>query len=240
VRVSTDGGATWQVAGTDGIGFPEDAPVTLEVTPPSDTDAPPAPTGLAAAVVSDTLVTLVWEPVSAADLYRYEIRRGDAPGGPYERVGLATEPTFTDESVRAGGTYHYVVLAQDAAYNTSAPSGEVVAAAESREVAVTFTVHLPDSTPPGDTIYIAGDFQGWDPGATPMTRVDDLTWTITLTFTENAAPQFKFTRGSWDAVEKDDGCGEIPNRTFTVTFGTDGTQAIDLEVGKWRDADACG
>ncbi|HEY4768225.1 MAG TPA: CBM20 domain-containing protein, partial [Candidatus Limnocylindria bacterium] len=96
------------------------------------------------------------------------------------------------------------------------------------------------NTPPGDTLYIAGDFQGWDPGGTPMTRVDALTWEITLTFTENAAPQYKFTRGSWDAVEKDDGCGEIPNRTFTVVFGTDGTGTLDLEVAKWRDIDLCG
>ena len=41
-------------------------------------------------------------------------------------------------------------------------------------------------------------------------------------------------------MEKDAGCGEIPNRTFTVTYGTDGTQALDLEVDKWRDIDQCG
>ena len=86
---------------------------------------------------------------------------------------------------------------------------------------MTFTVTVPPNTPPGDTIYIAGDFQGWDPGGTPMTKVDDVTWTITLPFTEGDAPQYKYTRGSWEAVEKDAGCGEIPNRTVPVTFGED-------------------
>jgi hypothetical protein len=39
-------------------------------------------------------------------------------------------------------------------------------------VAVTFTVSVPAMTPTSDDVYIAGDFQGWDPGATPMTRID--------------------------------------------------------------------
>ena len=59
-------------------------------------------------------------------------------------------------------------------------------------------------------------------------------------FTEGVEPQYKYTRGTWEAVEKDTGCGEIPNRTFTVEYGTDATQLVDLEVGKWRDVDQCG
>ena len=33
--------------------------------------------------------------------------------------------------------------------------------------------HPPRLHPPGDTIFIAGDFQGWNPGDTPMTRATD-------------------------------------------------------------------
>jgi len=240
LRVSTDAGATWQYADRDGIGFAASQTVSLAATAPSDTDPPPAPAGARAAVVSDTAVVLAWDAVNATDLHRYVVQRADASGGPYETIGSSRELAFSDETVRAGGSYFYVVLAQDASYNASAPSVEVAAAAESRQVAVTFTLHVPDNTPAGDTVYIAGDFQNWDPGATPMTRLDPLTWSITLTFTENAEPQYKFTRGSWDAVEKDDGCGEIPNRTFTVEFGADATQAVDQVVGKWRDVDQCG
>jgi hypothetical protein len=128
----------------------------------------------------------------------------------------------------------------DTSFNRSAPSPETSTRAETRDIAVTFTVRLPATTPPGDTIHIAGDFQGWDPAGTPMTKVDDVTWTITLPFTEGDAPQYKYTRGSWEAVEKDAGCGEIPNRTVPVTFGDDPTQLVEDVVEKWRDLDQCG
>jgi pullulanase len=116
----------------------------------------------------------------------------------------------------------------------------VESAAQSREVAVTFRVTVPGQTPPDGTIFVAGDFQGWNPGKTTMTRAGDSTWEISVPFTEGAAPQYKYTRGTWEAVEKDDGCGEIPNRTFTVTFGDTGSQPVADTVEKWRDVDQCG
>lgn len=240
LRVSTDGGGSWQVADRGGIGYDGGRAVLLEAQPGPDSDPPPPPGRAAAAVVSDSAVTLVWQPVSAADLYRYEVLRRDAPGEPFLLVGTATEPTFTDVTVRPGGSYVYVVLAVDAGFNRSAPSDEVAAAAESRQVEVTFTLTVPDYTPAADTIYLAGDFQGWDPGATPMSRMDAVTWRISLIFAEGTEPQYKYTRGTWEAVEKDDACGEIPNRTFAVVFGTDGTQQLVDKVGKWRDIDNCG
>ncbi|HUH16725.1 MAG TPA: CBM20 domain-containing protein, partial [Methylomirabilota bacterium] len=179
-----------------------------------------------------------WDPVGDDDLHRYEILRGPA-AGEMERIGVASEPAFTDESVGAGQTYRYAVRAQDTSYNRSAPSAEIEVGATAREVAVTFTVSVPANTPAGDVVHIAGDFQGWDPGATPMERVDATTFQITLTFAEATPLQYKYTRGSWDAVEKDAGCGEIPNRELTVQHGPDGTLAQADEVGKWRDIDNC-
>lgn len=248
LRVSTDGGATWWyadrggiVAGKDGSwGYRPDQAVTLGVGPNADADAPPPPTNLRITSAGDASVTLAWDAVAAGDIYRYEIARSATPGGPYETVGSSLEPAFTDASIRAGDSYAYVVVAVDAAFNRSAPSDEVTAAAVSRVVQVTFTVTVPANTPLIDTIYIAGDFQGWDPAATPMTRVDDRTWTISAAFTEGDEPQYKYTRGSWEAVEKDGACGEIPNRTFPVTYGDSGVQTLDDSVVKWRDIDQCG
>ena len=240
MRVSTDGGATWQFADRDGLGYATEQAVHLVAEPGTDTQPPPAPLGAVAAIVSETAVTLIWDAVVAEDLFRYEVWRSDQSGGPRERIGTASTTVFTDDSVRLGSTYVYEVTAQDASFNRSPYSNEVTTSAESRQVAVTFSVTLPDNTPAGDTIYIAGDFQGWDPGKTPMTRVDAVTWTITVEFTEGDEPQYKYTRGSWEAVEKDSGCGEIPNRTLVVVFGVDGNLALADEVGKWRDIDACG
>jgi glycosidase len=248
LRVSTDDGATWAYADRGGIVTTEDQPwahrpdqaVTLAAVAPADTDPPAAPAGARVATVGASSLTLAWEPVTAPDLHRYEVLRGSIPGGPYERIGTATEPAFTDDTVATGNAYVYVVTAVDTSFNRSAYSTEISASAQTREVAVTFVVTVPANTPAADTLFIAGDFQGWDPGATPMTRVDGKTWSITLPFTEGDKPQYKFTRGSWEAVEKDATCGEIPNRTVSVTYGSEGAQEVPGTVETWRDINQCG
>ena len=138
----------------------------------------------------------------------------------------------------ARGTY--VVTAQDTSYNESPNSPELVVTAAKREVTVTFTVTVPTDTPSGDTVFIAGDFQGWNPGSTPMTKVDATHWTISLPFEDGQHPQYKYVRGTWDAVEKDGGCGEIPNRTIQISYGDQGAQSVADVVAKWRDINHCG
>jgi predicted alpha/beta superfamily hydrolase len=88
---------------------------------------------------------------------------------------------------------------------------------------VTFVIDsLPAYTPEQDLIYIAGSFNGWDPGDTAyvLSKNEDQKWFIT----SDAAPegtqiQFKFTRGSWATVEKGLQGEEIPNRLFTFGNG---------------------
>ena len=248
LRVSTDDGATWAYADRGGIatagdipwGYRPDQAVTLAAVAAADTDPPDAPAGARVATVGASSLTLAWAPVDAPDLHRYEVLRGSSPGGPYERIGTASEPTFTDDTVTTGDAYLYVVTAVDSSFNRSAYSAEIAASAQTREVAVTFVVTVPANTPAADALFIAGDFQGWDPGATPMTRVDERTWSITLPFTEGDNPQYKFTRGSWEVVEKDAACGEIPNRTIPVTYGTEGAQEVPSTVETWRDVNLCG
>jgi hypothetical protein len=200
--------------------------------------APATPDGLVATSVAETAVTIAWQAIGDDDLFRYEILRGPSADA-LERVGVSSAPTFTDDSVAGGQTYLYAVRAQDTSYNRSADSATIEVGAEARDVAVTFTVSVPEHTPPDDTVFIAGDFQGWDPGGTPMTRVDATTWEITLTFAEATPLQYKYTRGSWLAVEKDAGCAEIPNRELTVEHGEEGTLAQADTVATWRDVDAC-
>ena len=236
-RLSTDGGTTWRAVGTEGTGETVTAR-ELRATPGDDATPPAVPGGLVATSVAETAVALAWDAVDDGDLYRYEILRADADGEPV-RVGVAGEPSFSDESVAAGRTYRYSVRAQDTAYNRSGTSAEITVGAEARDVAVTFTVTVPENTPPGDTIHIAGDFQGWDPAATPMTQIDATTWQITLTFPEATPLQYKYARGTWLAVEKDAGCAEIANRELTVQHGEDATLAQADSVEKWRDVDLC-
>jgi glycosidase len=241
-RLSTDGGATWSVLDREGLPGTSRAatPVRLEAVAASDTVAPPAPGSLEVAASGPSSITLRWAPVEAPDIYRYVVWRAEADSDDFVQVGVTGSQTYTDEAVQPGTDYRYEVTAQDSSFNASGFSPVLTASAERRQVQVTFTVEVPGGTPPKDAIFIAGDFQGWNPGASPMTRVDDHTWTITIAFDDAAQPQYKFTRGSWEAVEKDAGCGEIPNRTITVDFGAGGTQTVADTVAKWRDVDHCG
>jgi glycosidase len=241
-RVTADGGATWAVADRTGSadGYrPTDA-ARLTVEPSTDTQPPAAPGAPLPTDVTGDHITMRWEPVDVDDLYGYRVLRGDGTDGPMEVIGETLVPLYVDTSVAAGAPYRYAVVALDTGLNASAPSAETAVTAANREVQVTFTVTVPPYTPPGDVVYIAGDFQGWAPGATPMTKVDAVTWSVTLPFGDLATAEYKYTRGSWEAVEKDAGCGEIANRRLTADHGGDGSQAVADSVEKWRDIDACG
>lgn len=241
-RYSTSAGDSWIVVDRDGSanGVSTDQLIALTAQRPTDQQAPAAPGAPEIAAVSGTLIALQWSASDAPDLYRYRVFRGDSAGGDRTLLGTTTTPIFTDETVQPGGQYIYVVTAQDTSFNESAESAELAAVAEKRQVQVTFTATVPDDTPTSDAVYIAGDFQGWNPGATAMTRVDSTHWNITLPFEDGQHPQYKYTRGTWDAVEKDAGCGEIPNRTVEVDFGGGGAQGIEDVVVKWRDTARCG
>jgi predicted alpha/beta superfamily hydrolase len=98
---------------------------------------------------------------------------------------------------------------------------------------VTFTVQsLPAYTPPQDSIYIAGNFNGWEPGlpAYMLHKNAQGKWSITLPAQASGTVlKFKFTRGSWATVEKGAGGEEIPDRSYT--FGT--ADSVDITIANW-------
>ena len=88
LRVSTDDGATWAYADRGGIvtagevpwGYRPDQAVTLTaVARGPDTEPPPAPARPRVATVGASSLTLAWEPVTAPDLFRYEVLAGVEP-----------------------------------------------------------------------------------------------------------------------------------------------------------------
>ena len=100
---------------------------------------------------------------------------------------------------------------------------------------VTFILDsIPDYTPPGDEIYIVGDFNNWNPGQTEygLTKNDDDKWSITMGEQPHGLViLFKFTRGSWETVEKGPDGQEIDNRSFS--FGNGLTK--HLIVHNWAE-----
>ncbi|MGX1478366.1 UNVERIFIED_CONTAM: hypothetical protein RKD50_007174 [Streptomyces canus] len=86
-------------------------------TAPSQT-VPTAPAGVTAAG-DRTHVTVNWLPSTWAT--GYTVLRATRPEGPYEKLATGIDkPTYTDDRVRAGRTYHYTV----AATNSLGQSGD--------------------------------------------------------------------------------------------------------------------
>jgi glycosidase/fibronectin type 3 domain-containing protein len=242
-RYSTTAGQTWVYADLDGTGNGYDPAQAGELTvnPSGDTTPPAAPANLRLSEASPSFIRLAWDVVPDGDLYRYEVYRGDASGGPYAKIANVPAATteYTDWAVSTVMTAYYVVLAADTSFNPSAFSNEVEATAQARPVAVTFNATLPDTTPEGEDIYMGGSFNGWNPAGTLMAR-SGLAASVTLPFYEGDSIEYKYTRGSWDYVEKGGACEEIANRTLTIVYGTDGTMTVDDTVLNWRNTAPCG
>ena len=96
--------------------------VTLGQQTCTDTVAPPVPANLVASNISDTSVTLNWGAVTdtgCSGLAGYAIYRDGT------LLNTVTGTTFTDDSLAAGTTYQFTVLAFDVAGNQSAQSPAV-------------------------------------------------------------------------------------------------------------------
>jgi pullulanase len=99
----------------------------------------------------------------------------------------------------------------------------------------TFRVAVPDGTPPDAKVYIAGDFQSWQPGNPDyqLEKKGENLWQITLPLVEGQALQYKFTLGDWDHVEKGPEGQEMQNRLHKVTGG----ETLNLKVFRWAQGE---
>ncbi|GAP62309.1 hypothetical protein ARMA_0732 [Ardenticatena maritima] len=245
-RWSSDGGRTWFYADRNGPGYNEADAGRLHVIPSADTTPPAAPAALWVVATTPGSITIGWSAVTDTDLVGYEIYRAEGVNAPplttFTRLARvnAAATTYTDTAVTTGSTYHYYVLAYDTSFNRSAPSNVVSATAEARPVTVHVVVTVPDYTP--GTVYFSrvvnadGTLGGWEPAGVPLTKVNTTTWTTDLTLLDGTKVEYKFTRGTWETVEKAaDGNTEIANRTFTVAYGSTGEMTVTASVANWRD-----
>jgi hypothetical protein len=92
---------------------------------------------------------------------------------------------------------------------------------------------VPANTPANATLYIAGSFNSWNPVsvAHALTHNADGSYQITLT-AATGTMEYKFTRGSWAAVETNAANGSVPNRSYT--FGTSPATVL-CQVLNWED-----
>ncbi|MBC7891903.1 MAG: fibronectin type III domain-containing protein [Sphingobacteriaceae bacterium] len=111
----------WQ----DGSGAPQtfyldDVKFLAATPPPADTQAPTAPTNLAASNLTSTGCTLTWTAsTDNVGITGYELFRNATA------IGTVTATSFAATGLNAGTTYTFTVKAKDAAGNTSAASNAV-------------------------------------------------------------------------------------------------------------------
>ena len=94
---------------------------------------------------------------------------------------------------------------------------------------------VPPSTPAGATIYVAGSFNGWNPGdaAYALAVTPGGGYAITLPDSVRGAVEFKFTLGSWETVETTAAGGDVPNRSVTIPAA--GAATATARVEGWRN-----
>jgi len=233
-RWSADGGQTWFDADIDGPGVIDNLGVMHVVA--SDDNTSPASTTLYLAGTTAGSISLNWDAVADADLSGYELYRQNVAAPGYALVAtVGVTTTYVDDSVNTGETYQYYVQAFDTSFNRADDSNVVTATAEARFVEVTFRVAVPAYTP--GTVYVVGDladFGPWNPSGTPMNQVGSTdVWTYTLNILDGTAIEYKYTRGSWDAVESWGSIVGFGNRQVLISYGPDGTQLVDNTATDW-------
>jgi len=147
------------------------------------------------------------------------------------------DPTVAEVSAGGGvrplavGTT--VVRVRDAGHEASAAL-EVV---EGERATLTWSVQTPAGTPAEDGVFLAGNLPElgeWGEGWSVMRQMVPLgggRWGTSLTLPWGTVAEYKYTRGSWDTVEKEAGGGERPNRQATA----DGPWTLEDEVIRWAD-----
>ena len=91
---------------------------------------------------------------------------------------------------------------------------------------------LPENTPPTDPIYLAPEFNGWDPEDERLifNYLPDNRPYMTLSTVDNSF-EYKITRGGWGRVEVDENGHPIPNRVLNYGF----SDTVYIKVDGWRD-----
>ena len=93
---------------------------------------------------------------------------------------------------------------------------------------------LPVSTPGNTALFVAGNFNGWNPfdPAFQLKPQGDALYSLTLPdLTPPYYLEFKFTRGSWAEVEGDASGQYLPNRTYSYFGGAD---TLRLSIQSWE------
>ena len=114
----------------------------------------------------------------------------------------------------------------------------MLASAAWAQTTVTLTVDMSNEMVSPNGVHVAGNFQGWNPGATPMIDNGDGTWSYSFTSDSAATYQYKFVNGNdWGFDEGIPGaCAFDGNRQIAV----DGMMGEAASTVCYNSCAACG
>jgi predicted alpha/beta superfamily hydrolase len=90
---------------------------------------------------------------------------------------------------------------------------------------------IPANTPEGAQIFIAGNFNSWNPGSSDYRLENNTEGDPEILVSATGTISFKFTRGSWATVEGNANGGFLPNRNFTMGSA----DTLLLNILSWED-----
>lgn len=92
--------------------------------------------------------------------------------------------------------------------------------------------NIPNNTPRAEYLYLAPDFNEWDPGDDRLIfdKLEDGRPVLTIPVKGNSM-NYKITRGNWETVEADKNYEDIDNRVLYFGFA----DTIYIDVIKWKD-----
>ena len=97
---------------------------------------------------------------------------------------------------------------------------------------VSFVIdQLPAYHEPTSKIFLAGTFNGWNPGNEDFLFKTTGQKSVLTILLPAGSFEYKLTRGSWETVESGNGAAPVENRKLVV----DGDTAINLAVEHWAD-----
>jgi hypothetical protein len=102
-----------------------------------------------------------------------------------------------------------------------------------REVAVTFTVTVPPTTPLTADVYISTDAGGWNPREIKMDRIDGQRYRAVRRYASGTQFAFRVTRGSWNSVARDQ--SGLEPEAFQFSVPEVDAKGVDKIVYSWSD-----
>ncbi len=90
-----------------------------------------------------------------------------------------------------------------------------------------------DAKHPADSIFVAGNFNGWNPGKAAFAlHKQDSIWTLVIPSLPPDLIEFKITKGSWSTVETGPSGSDQGNHVFKINKDT----TVNIIIAGWKDA----